>query len=598
MSARHPLLANLLLSLFASGFFLGALEVLARLLEAKRPAPRVADYIWNWDEKMPGGFYTMRSEAVGWPPGEGFNRDGLRDRRHPEEKPEGCWRVAMLGDSVTLGAETEPVEAYPQVLEARLRAQGTRIDVMNVALWGWSTRQERVAYRRLLRKYTPDQVILGVCLNDIPELQNNLVRPPMLVSALYDRSAFLRWLVDAPGREIRSVEELFEKTDAPNVREAMNRFFEEVRALRAEVEADRAAFAVLVFPFRFQVEPGAPDSNVQKEIDAFCVSEEITCLDLLPALRKMGTAAFADYDHLSRAGSAFVAQTILDSGLLPSGFSNHELLATRVRGPAAAWLRARDHGVAHAAVADFLRALEDRDPHMRAAAAWALGTMGSAAADATPLLARALRSDESEVVRASAARTLGVLGPQALRAAPALFEALADPRQNVRWAAAQALSRLPLRAPDSVPALAAALRSEDSYVRGFAAWTLGNLGPAARDAIPDLIEALGQREGYGPGGASAALAKMGPAAASAVPALVRGLKDPDGERRWKAARTLGRIGPAARDAVPALIEALEDPHEFVRAQALRALGRIAPEQQRSWRARGSPEEATETRARH
>lgn len=578
MSARQSVLANLLLSLFVSGALLGGLEVLARLVEARRPAPPVADYIWDWDEKMPGGFYTMRSEAVGWPPWEKFNRDGLRDRRHPEEKPEGWWRVAILGDSVTLGAETEPVDAYPQNLEALLRGQGRRIEVMNVALWGWSTRQERVAYGRLLRKYHPDQVILAVCLNDIPELQNNLTRPPRLVSALHDRFALVRWLVDAPGREIRRVEELFEKTDAPNVRKATSLFFEEVRALRAEVEADRAAFAMLVFPFRFQVEPGAPDSNVQKKIGAFCASEKITCLDLLPALGKMGTAAFADYDHLSREGSAFVAQTILDSGLLPSGLSNPELLATRVRGSAAAWLRTRDHGVTRAALSDVLRALEDRDPHLRAAAAWALGTMGNPAAEGTSMLARVLRRDESEIVRASAARTLGVLGPQALRAAPALFEALADPRQNVRWAAAQALSGLPLRAPDSVPALAAALRSRDSYVRGFAAWTLGNLGPAARDAIPDLIEALGQREGYGPGGASAALAKMGPAAAPAVPALVRGLKDPDGERRWKAARTLGRIGPAARDAVPALIQALEDPHEFVRAHAARALGRIAPEQ--------------------
>ena len=43
-------------------------------------------------------------------------------------------------------AELGPYEAYPQVLEARLRAEGRRIEVMNVGLWGWSTRQERIAY--------------------------------------------------------------------------------------------------------------------------------------------------------------------------------------------------------------------------------------------------------------------------------------------------------------------------------------------------------------------------------------------------------------------------------------------------------------------
>jgi hypothetical protein len=64
----------------------------------------VADYIWDWKEKMEGGeFYTIRSEGNGWPPWEEINGDGLRDRSHPRERPEGARRVVMLGDSVTLG---------------------------------------------------------------------------------------------------------------------------------------------------------------------------------------------------------------------------------------------------------------------------------------------------------------------------------------------------------------------------------------------------------------------------------------------------------------------------------------------------------------
>jgi lysophospholipase L1-like esterase len=85
----------------------------------------------------------------------------------------------MLGDSVTLGDQIKPEEAYPQVLEARLREAGRPIEVMNVGLWGWSTRQERIAYARIVRDYRPDAVVLAVCLNDIPELQNNLSRPPV-----------------------------------------------------------------------------------------------------------------------------------------------------------------------------------------------------------------------------------------------------------------------------------------------------------------------------------------------------------------------------------------------------------------------------------
>ena len=282
---RRGLVVNVALSSASASASSALLEGTARLVERRRP-PRaeVADYIWDWDEKMPGGFYVMKTDAAGWPPWEEFNGDGLRDRTRSREKPDLVRRVAILGDSVTLGAEIRPEEAYPRVLESRLRQQGRPVEVMNVALWGWSTRQERIAWQRIARRYHPDTALLAVCLNDIPELFNNLSRPPRWLAALHARSALVRLLVDAEGREIDSVERLFREPDSARVRQALDRFFEEVRALRRDVEADGARFAVIVFPFRFQVEKGAPPAVVQERIAAFCASEKLRCLDLLPAI--------------------------------------------------------------------------------------------------------------------------------------------------------------------------------------------------------------------------------------------------------------------------------------------------------------------------
>lgn len=560
MSRPRRLAINLGLSAAVSLLFLAGLEGFARLFEAPRAAPPpVADYIWDWSEKMPGEFYTMKSEAAGWPPWEEFDRDGLRDRTRPEEKPAGFWRVAVLGDSVTLGAETRPYEAYPQVLEARLRATGRRVEVMNVALWGWSTRQERIAYQRIARRYHPGQVLLAVCLNDIPELQNNLARPPRWLTALHERSALVRRIVNARGREIDSVERLFQERGAPRVREAMARFFEEVRGLRAEVEGDGARFGMIVFPFRFQVGSSAPAPSVQEEIAAFCRSESLPCLDLLPALAHLGPSAFLDYDHLSPSGASLAADTILGSGLLPGGYSDADVLRKRF-------------GDRSAAAPELVAALNDRDPEIRAASAWALGALGDAPAPTVPALAGALR-DEQEAVRTAAAEALGSLGARSRSAASALFAALDDPRANVRAAAARALARLELTA-ESIPSLAKALGSPDAYVRAFGAWSLGNLGPAAREAVPALVEALGPDDTATV--VAAALARIGPAAAEAVPALVADLRGPDSGRRWRAARTLGRIGPTAESAVTELVAALRDPNEAVRAHAARALGRIGP----------------------
>jgi HEAT repeat protein len=521
---KRGLLVNVALSLVSALVFLAVLEGASRLLESSRPPKRpVADYIWDWDEKMPGGFYVTKSDAAGWPPWEEFNGDGLRDRTRTREKPEGWRRIAILGDSVTYGAEIRPEEAYPQRLEARYRAEGRPVEVMNVALMGWSTRQQRIAWQRIARDYQPDQAVLAVCLNDIPEIFNNLSRPPRWLARLHEASALVRLAVNAEGREIDNVERLFAEPDASRVRGAMDRFFEEIRALRREVEAEGAAFALVVFPFRFQVEPGAPAPVVQERIASFCAAEGLPCLDLLPPLSRVGPAAFIDYDHLSASGAAFVADTLHASGLLVTA--------------------------------------EPRD---------VLGeALGRRARDVSALSA-ALAEHASAAARAGCATALASSGRAAL---PALFAALADPSEFVRASAARALARIPLTS-DDVPRLVEALGSRDAYVVAFAAWTLGNLGSAAEAAVPALAQTLSRDDTNAV--VAAALARIGPGAAGAVGILVDALGSENPDRRWRAARTLGRIGPAAAPAVPLLTGALADPNGAVRRHAARALGRIGP----------------------
>jgi lysophospholipase L1-like esterase len=515
---------NLALSLLVTGVLLAGLEFGARGLEGKRPVSPRVEYLWDWEERWEGDFYTVGSNAAGWPPSQEWNADGLRDRAHSKDKLEGVWRVVMLGDSITLGAGIKASEAYPQVLESRLLAAGQAVEVLNVALWGWSTRQERIAYERLARPYHPDQVILGVCLNDLAELQNNLSRPPRWLAALHERSALARRILNARGREIASVEELFREPDAARVRRAYQLFFNELRALREAVRADGASFAIVVFPFRFQLEPGAPAPVVQQEIQQLCAKEGLRCLDVLEALRQAGPSGFVDYDHLSPSGSALAAETIAASGLVPN------------------------------------RPLDPALPK---------------SADPVPQLMASLR-DPQAATRVAAAHALAEHGNGAGPALPALFEALGDEREAVRWAAARAIDAIGVGSADA-PVLEAALENGDAYVRAFAAYALGGLGEAAAGSVPALIEAYGREEREGRGTAVGALGQLGPLAKGAVPSLVEGLRNPNNHRRWATARALGRIGPEARAAVGPLIALLADPNEHVRAHAAQALGRIGVE---------------------
>ena len=538
---------NLLLSAAVTAAVVGGLEAACRLLEPHPAAERHRTEAWK--PEAPGEhFYTMATDNLGWPPWQEFNRDGLRDRRHTVRKPDDVRRLVFLGDSVTAGIGLAPEEAYPRLLDARFQAAGVPLEVLNVALWGWSTRQERIAYRRIARKYRPDEVVLAVCLNDIQELEHQLSRPPALLVALHERSALVRRVVGAQRREVKDVEELVLG------RRGFEHFFSEVRALRDEVSADGARFAVIVFPYRFQVEPKAPPPAAQQKIAALCRDERIPMLDLLPVLAPAGPEAFIDHNHLSADGSRRVADALLAGDLITRPPAYPERL--RAKAPAAV-----------------RGALASTDVEERRAAAWALGAAGGSEAPTVAALTVALRDVDPGVVR-EALRALGTIGAPAKDALPAVLGLLDHDREDVRAEAARTAWSLGLDRGQAA-ALTAHMQSADEYVRHFAVWAAGQLGTAGEEAIPSLLAMLAKEDGHAAGPAAVALRRLVPAHPQIVASLTRALGDAEAAVRVSAARSLGKLGPVAADAAPALLQAASDAREDVRAEVVIALGRVA-----------------------
>jgi len=176
-----------------------------------------------------------------------------------------------------------------------------------------------------------------------------------------------------------------------------------------------------------------------------------------------------------------------------------------------------------------LAALGDRRRWRRAAAAYALGDMGSK--DAVLPLLQAL-GDRDRDVRAAAARSLGRIGAGV--AVEPLVRALVE---------------------EAVPA-------------GVAGKALLGIGSAALPALRDLIAhpEAALRE--------AAVELLGLVGGpNDAPLLVGRLRDSSAEVRAAAARALARL--AAEDAVDAVRGALSDRIPFVRAAAASALGAIA-----------------------
>lgn len=302
------MLRNLALALAAVATTLGVLELSCRALGFGFRRT-VAHYIVEWKKDWGGDFVVFKPQA-------GINQDGMRDREHAVENPAGRRRIAVLGDSVAFGWGVAPIQSFPSKLEALLTAGGDAVEVFNLAIPGWTTRQERVAYERVARRYRPDQVLVAFCLNDVAEMQNNLSRPPAAFAFVYEHSALIRSLLAAQRWEILQVEELFAHPATPRVERGWQLVFSELLALRDAASRDGAQFALVVFPFRFQVIDDAPEPLAQRRLAAFAEQNDIRHFDALPVLLPLGRSGFFDYDHLSARGLEHVARAVVDSGVL------------------------------------------------------------------------------------------------------------------------------------------------------------------------------------------------------------------------------------------------------------------------------------------
>lgn len=98
-----------------------------------------------------------------------YNADNLHDRfDYERQKPQGTFRIAMLGDSFTFGLFVNTGENYTELLEDILRAKSctASIEVINFGVPGYDIAYAREFFRLRGSTYDPDLVIWQVALRD------------------------------------------------------------------------------------------------------------------------------------------------------------------------------------------------------------------------------------------------------------------------------------------------------------------------------------------------------------------------------------------------------------------------------------------------
>lgn len=90
------------------------------------------------------------------------NSHGLRDEEYSVAKPEGTYRIALIGDSFSVPEGVEIENAYHTILERRLNQLGS-FEVINFSAGGYSLRQYLAIIKEKVLTFDPDLLMIGFC---------------------------------------------------------------------------------------------------------------------------------------------------------------------------------------------------------------------------------------------------------------------------------------------------------------------------------------------------------------------------------------------------------------------------------------------------
>jgi hypothetical protein len=306
------------LVLGAAAMALCLCEVGARMIFPKPPdATRQPQISHLYDPEIR---YVMAPSQQGWIEDSFItvNALGFRGPEVAIPKPYGRFRVAVIGDSLTLGWGVADNETYAARLERLLRQRfpGRDLDVINLGVGGFNTRQAITWLERNVTRLEPDLVLVGFYSNDVPDAQEDelsgtriaaanpvagqamRINPAPSESGWWDKALRKSRALYVAGRAFNrfrgagewgmsrfSMEiEMLEGRTSPQLERAWGLVGRQFDRLRSLADQGRFAVGVVVLPCKEQVMGQYPNASFQKRLRSLAEPVRFDIIDPLPLM--------------------------------------------------------------------------------------------------------------------------------------------------------------------------------------------------------------------------------------------------------------------------------------------------------------------------
>jgi hypothetical protein len=131
-----------------------------------------------------------------------YNSKGWRDLERDVEKPDGAFRILVLGDSFMEANSVKLDDTFHRHVEELARAAGNNVEVINMGVAGYGTLQEYLVFQDIGHLYNPDLVLVGFfdendLINNSLELSSILTEEGQVTNArpFLDLNESARWTI-------------------------------------------------------------------------------------------------------------------------------------------------------------------------------------------------------------------------------------------------------------------------------------------------------------------------------------------------------------------------------------------------------------------
>ena len=218
-----------------------------------------------------------------------YNEHGYRDYEYSLKKPEGIFRVLVLGDSQTFGHGIKDLkDTWVKKLEAKLQKEGRNasIEVLNISGPGWNSDTHLYELFKNGFKFNPDLVILAYAHNDIPfptsvncNSSDRKITPNINIFQSSKLASFIDFRINRLLEKVGEKPSYFDCLNQAygSIGWEMNKFYLDMMGLALSIK--KIHFMITVIPIIHQLDDDYPLIGAHKKLKEFSHQRRIEFLD-------------------------------------------------------------------------------------------------------------------------------------------------------------------------------------------------------------------------------------------------------------------------------------------------------------------------------